>query len=74
MRVAKNLLAGTTLLLLLVATYLRVTDTVIKARYTTGRTGATWHTGYDSGNSVFLCAILTGAVWCFVLWISRQRS
>jgi hypothetical protein len=74
MRVAKNLLAATTLLLLFVASYMRLTETVVKARYSTGRTGATWHTGYDSGNSVFLCAILTGAVWCLVFWMGRQRS
>jgi len=74
MRVAKNLLAATTLLLLLVASYMRLTETVVKTRYSTGRTGTFWHTGYDSGNSVFLCAILTGIVWCLVSWIDRQRS
>lgn len=75
MRVAKNLLAATTLLLLFVASYMRLTETVIKARYSTGRRGGTtWHTGYESGNSVFLCAMLTGAVWCLVLWMDRQRS
>jgi hypothetical protein len=74
MRIAKNLLATTTLLLLFVASYMRLTETVIKARYSTGRTGATWHTGYDSGNSVFFCAILTGAVWCLVFWMDRRRS
>ena len=74
MRVVKNLLAFTTLLLLFVASYMRLTEKVVKARYTVGKTGTRWHTGYDSGNSVFLCAILTGAVWCFVFWQGRQRS
>jgi len=74
MRIAKNLLATTTLLLLLFASYMRLTGTVVKARYSTGRAGATWHTGYDSGNSVFLCAILTGTVCCLVFWMGRQRS
>ena len=74
MRDAKNLLAATTLLLLCVASYMRLTETVVKARYSTGKGASHWHTGYDSANSIFLCAILTGAVWCFVFWMSRQRS
>jgi hypothetical protein len=74
MKIAKNVLAATTLLLLLSASYMRLTGTVVKARYSSGRTSASWHTGYDSGNSVFLCAILTGTVWCLVFWMGRQRS
>jgi|GEM_PF-2123814 len=74
MKVAKNLLAATTLLLLIVASYMRLTKTVVKSRYSTGRAGTIWHTGYDSGNSIFLCAILTGVVWCMVFWMSRQRT
>lgn len=72
MRVTKNLLAGTTLLLLVVASYMRLTDTVVKGEYSSGRNN--WHTGFDSGNSVFICAMLTGAVWCLVVWMGRQRS
>ena len=72
MRVTKNLLASTSILLLAVASYLRLTDTVIKGRYNSGRNN--WHTGFDSGNSVFFCALLTGAVWCLVVWMDRQRS
>ena len=74
MRVAQNLLAATTLLLLFVASYMRLTETVVKARYSTGKGASHWHTGYDSGNSVFLCAILTGVVWCLVFWMGRQRT
>jgi hypothetical protein len=74
MNVAKNLLAATTLLLLAVASYMRLTETVIEGRYSTGKGANHWHTGYDSGNSVFLCAMLTGAVWCLVSWMDRQRS
>jgi hypothetical protein len=74
MRVTKNLLAATALLLLFVASYMRLTETVVKARYSTGKGASHWHTGYDSANSIFLCAILTGAVWCLVFWMSRQRS
>jgi len=74
MRIALNLLAATTLLLLLVASYMRLSGTVVRARYSTGRNGNHWHTGYDSAGSVFLCALLTGAVWCLVFWMSRQRS
>jgi hypothetical protein len=74
MRVAKSLLAATTLLLLFVASYMRLSGTVVKARYSTGKGASHWHTGYDSANSILLCAILTGALWCLVFWMSRQRS
>ena len=53
---------------------MRLTEKVVKTRYTVGKTGTIWRTGYDSGNSVFLCAILTGAVLCVVVWQTRQRS
>jgi len=72
MRVTKNLLAATTILLLVVASYMRLTDTVVKGGYGRGRNN--WRTGFDSGDSVFICAMLTGAVWCLVLWMDRQRS
>lgn len=74
MKVVKNLLAASTILLLLVASYMRLTDTVVKGRYSTGRSHLIWHTGFDSGNSVFLCALLTGAVWGLVVWADRQKT
>ena len=74
MRIVKNLLAATMLLLLFVASYMRLTDKVVASRYSGGKGSSHWHTGYDSANSIFLCAILTGAAWCLVFWMSRQRS
>jgi hypothetical protein len=74
MRVAKNLLAAITLLLLIVASYMRLSGTVVKAKYSTSKGGSHWHTGYDSANSIFLCSILTGALWCLVFWMSCQKS
>jgi len=74
MKVVKNLLAASTILLLLVASYMRLTETVVKGTYSTGRKSPVLHTGFDSGNSVFLCAMLTGAVWCLVVWADRQKT
>lgn len=73
-KVVQNLLAATTLLLLCVASYMRLERTTVSAQYVTGRGKLTWHTLYDSANSVFLCAILVGVVWGVVFWMGRQRS
>jgi hypothetical protein len=73
MKIAKNLLAATTLLLLLVATYMRITESVVTSRYI-ARRGGPWVTRYESANSIFLCALLTGILWFLIFWMDRQRS
>lgn len=69
-----NLFAGATILLLLVATYMRLAGTVVSSKVRNGRSSTHWHLGYDSADSVFLCALIVGAAWCLLFWMSRQRS
>ncbi len=73
MKDLQNLFAFATLLLLAVATYMRLAGTVISSKYGT-KGSSQLHTGYDSADSVFLCALLVGVFWCLVFWMNRQRS
>ena len=72
MKQTKNLLAAGTILLLLVATFMRITGIAVLAK--DGGKFSPSHYSAVSAGSVFFCAILTGAVWCFVVWLDRRGS